>query len=698
MITIATTVACVFLSAQAVPPPSDWPADLPPVAATPLEETPEQHDMRMAWWRESRFGLFIHWGLYAIPAGHWDGRRTGGAEWILNSVRIHPNDYMPLKDQFNPVDFDPTQWAMIAKNAGMKYLVITSKHHDGFCLWPSALTMFDVESTPFKRDILGELTEACRREGIVLCFYHSIMDWTHPDYLPRRSWDDRPFDPASYSTYSAHMRAQVDELLDRYQPAVLWFDGEWEGTWTHEAGVELYDHIRTRAPWIIVNNRVDTGRSGMAGLTREGGYRGDFGTPEQQIPATGMPAGVDWETCMTMNHSWGWQTFDDNWKSNQDLIRKLVDIASKGGNFLLNVGPMANGEFPPAAVERLAAMGKWMDVNGASIHGTDGSPFKDLSFGRCTSAPLPNGNQRLYLHVFDRPADGELRLEGLMNAPLDAGAYLLADPSAGALAVRREDASLLVRLPETLSDAIDTVVVLDLEGEAIVVTAPIVSPASGALFIDTLEINLHSPSDDVSIRYELDGTTPSASSPLARNPIQLDRSCTVTACCFLGETLVSPLASAHFEQVVARRSVQTIHARPGLHCEVYLGSFDVVPNFKAMKPDEEGTVKEIGLAMQPRDENFAMQFSGFINVPETAVWHFALDSDDGSAFWIGQTMVIDNDGLHSAKRLEGSIALEKGLHPIRIGFFEKAGQDDLLLEWGRSASATRAVEPAALIH
>ena len=491
MFTTTLLLAAISCSQQA--PPAVWPGDLPDPSPTPLMESTEEHDARMAWWREARFGLFIHWGLYAIPAGTWQGKRTGGAEWILNTARIHPDDYMPLQKQFNPVDFDAEEWVELAKNAGMRYIVITSKHHDGFCLWPSKFTDFDVSGTPFKRDILGELAKACRSKGMVLCFYHSIMDWTHPDYLPRRKWDDRPTDNADFDSYVAHMRTQVDELIKNYQPAVLWFDGEWEGTWRHAQGQALYDHIRMQAPWVIINNRVDTGRTGMAGLTRAGGYRGDFGTPEQQIPSTGFPAGVDWETCMTMNRSWGWQSFDDNWKSTKDLIRKLVDIASKGGNFLLNIGPMGNGEFPPEAIERLTAIGKWMDVNARSIRGTKASPFPDLAWGRCTCRSLPDGNERLYLHVFGSPQSGELELPGLMNDPVNGKAILLADDDGKSYDVKREEASLVVTLPKEFPDAIDTVLVLDIVGKAIVVGPPTIEPASGSIFLENIEVSMSTP-------------------------------------------------------------------------------------------------------------------------------------------------------------------------------------------------------------
>lgn len=369
---------------------------------------------RMDWWRDARFGMFIHWGLYAVPAGEWEGT-TNHAEWIRTTAQIPLETYNEFVERFNPVDFDAGKWVSMARNAGMKYIVITSKHHDGFCLFDSEYTDFDIMSTPFKRDILKELSDECRQQGLKMCWYHSIMDWHHPDYLPRRGWEkDRSTEGADFDQYVSYMKNQLAELTSDYgKIGVLWFDGEWEDTWTHERGVDLYDYVRSLQDDIIINNRVDKGRQGMAGLTKEGEYRGDFGTPEQEIPDTGLP-GVDWETCMTMNNHWGYNKYDNNWKSSQDLIRKLVDIASKGGNFLLNVGPKADGTFPRESIERLEDIGKWMDVYGESIYGTQASPFSDLGWGRCTQK-IKGKNTRLFLHVFDWPENDTLVVPGFEN-------------------------------------------------------------------------------------------------------------------------------------------------------------------------------------------------------------------------------------------------------------------------------------------
>jgi alpha-L-fucosidase len=431
-------------------------------SAVQREEGMAPKDKRMEWWRDARFGMFIHWGLYAIPAGTYKGQQVPGlGEWIRRDGQIPVDEYDLYVDQFNPTQFDADQWVRTAKKAGMKYLVITSKHHDGFCLWDSALTDFDVMSTPFKRDILRELRTACDRHGIKLCFYHSIMDWHHPDYLPRRSWEVsmRPAGDADFERYVRYLKGQLRELVERYDPAVLWFDGEWEDTWTHQRGKDLYAYVRGLKPEIIINNRVDNGRKGsMKGFSEEG-YAGDFGTPEQEIPPTGLP-GEDWETCMTMNDTWGYKSDDQNWKSTEQLIRMLVDAASKGGNFLLNVGPTADGNFPPESVQRLKEIGDWMDLNSDSIYGTQASPFANLPWGRCTQK-VRGRKTLLYLHVFDWPKDGKpLWVPGLQSPIRRCRLLAYKTPL---MKLFQDEEGVHIFLPLEPPDPIDTVLVLEVK-------------------------------------------------------------------------------------------------------------------------------------------------------------------------------------------------------------------------------------------
>ena len=426
----------------------------PSLAAAPPD------DARMDWWREARFGLFIHWGLYALPAGSWGDRSDHQAASIMNSAQISGGVYAELLDGFNPEAFDAQAWVRIARDAGMRYIVITSKHHDGFSLFDSAHTEFDIMSTPCQRDLLAELADACMQSGIVLCFSHSIMDWHHPDYLPRRAWEDRPADDARFVRYVDILHEQVEELLTNYgDVGAMWFDGAWESTWTYEHRQALYEHCRALQPNVIVNNRVDTGRGGMAGVTTDAWFFGDFGTPEQEAPAHGLP-GIDWASCMTMNRNWGWNAADDAWKSSSALIRRLVDVASKGGNFLLNVGPRADGTFPPEAVARLADIGAWMDVNGEAIHGTSASPLGTFPWGRCTSKFI-DGTTTLYLHAFDWPEDGWLSVPGLMNTV--TGVRVLGRPGE-TVPVRQDAEGARFRIGFDPVSEVCTVIAVDVAG------------------------------------------------------------------------------------------------------------------------------------------------------------------------------------------------------------------------------------------
>ncbi len=418
-------------------------------------------DERMDWWREARFGMFIHWGPYAVPAGTYKGERVGGTgEWIMNNGKIPVEEYEKFAGQFDPIGFRADEWVRLARNAGMKYIVITSKHHDGFCLWDSRVTEWDImDATPFKRDILKELAEACKKHGVKLCFYHSIMDWHHPDaqapFYP--NYNDGSKSNPNFDRYvDTYLKLQLAELLTNYGPiGVLWFDGEWIRDWTEPKGKDLYAYVRSLQPSILVNNRVGKGRKGMEGLSASDEYAGDFGTPEQQVPPEGLP-GVDWETCMTMNDTWGYKSYDDNWKSVEELIRTLADVASKGGNFLLNVGPMPEGLIPPASEERLKAMGEWMAVNGESIHGATASIIGRPDWGRCTV----RGN-KLYLHVFNWPADGTLEVP-MAKAEVEK-AYLLADKKRTNLPVTAGGETVTVSLASQAPDPVDSVVVLVLK-------------------------------------------------------------------------------------------------------------------------------------------------------------------------------------------------------------------------------------------
>ena len=446
-----------------------------------LNEPKEQKDARMHWWRRARFGMFIHWGLYAVPAGIWKGKEIPGiGEWIMNSARIPRHEYEQLANQFNPVKYDPDEWVRIARKAGMKYIVITSKHHDGFCMFNTKATDYNiVKATPYHKDVLKMLSEACKRQGIRFCVYYSIMDWHHPAQAPNHDHVYNPTRilPGRKQEYMDYMKTQLKELITQYDPGILWFDGGWPSWFTREDGVEIYNYVRSLKPDIIINNR-------LKGV-------GDYGTPEQYIPATGLP-GQDWETCMTMNRTWGYKKTDNNWKSPETLIRNLVDIVSKGGNYLLNIGPTAEGLIPQASVERLEAMGRWIDIYGDAIYGTHASVFPRLSWGRCTTKWVGN-RLRLYLHVFDWPKDGRLVVPGLLTDPVST--WLLHNGKS--VRWERSDQDIIIHVPQKAPNPICSVVVLEVKEKPKIVKPVLKQDRSGRLLLPAIEATLHG-----SLRYE----------------------------------------------------------------------------------------------------------------------------------------------------------------------------------------------------
>ncbi|NOY81129.1 MAG: glycosyl hydrolase [Kiritimatiellaeota bacterium] len=452
------------------------------ITTTPADpETPEQHDARMKWWREARFGMFIHWGLYAVPAGTWKGKRIPGiGEWIMNRAKIPVDEYAALAKQFNPVKFDADEWVRIAKDAGMKYIVITSKHHDGFAMFRSRTSPYNIyDATPFKRDPIAELKAACVRQGIRLGLYYSqAQDWHHPGGAAAGGhWD--PKQDGDMDQYIRTIAApQVREILTRYQPAIIWWDTAVNMT---KARADMLLPLVRLRPGIIMNNRLG------------GGYRGDYSTPEQHIPPTGL--NYDWETCMTMNGTWGYKSYDNNWKSTETLIRNLVDIASKGGNYLLNVGPTAEGVFPRPSIERLAEIGRWMRVNGESIYRTRASIFtRPFAWGRVTTRQ-DGKSAVLYLHVFDWPASRELPLPGLTNKVLEVA--LLAAPTAKT-AFAQNETGVVLHLPPEAPDPIDSVVKLTVAGKLNVVLVPLKARKDGSFRLHAAQALVHGKN----LRYE----------------------------------------------------------------------------------------------------------------------------------------------------------------------------------------------------
>jgi alpha-L-fucosidase len=446
---------------------------LAPAASAESKDT--AYEQRTEWFREARFGMFIHWGIYSVPAGEWKGGKDH-AEWIMLTGKIPSAEYEKFATRFNPVKFNATEWVQLARDAGMKYLVITSKHHDGFCMYDSKLTDYDImQATPFGRDPMKELAAACNQAGLKFCFYHSVVDWHHPEFPARYSqsgFHGSPNPDADLDKYVTYMKGQVRELLSNYGPiGILWFDGggSFRGQPMAELihAQEIIDMIRRLQPMCIVNDRL--------------GVPADYGTPEQHIP--GRAPTRMFEVCMTLNDHWGYNQFDNHWKSPETVIRNLADIAGKGGNYLLNVGPTAEGTIPEGSVRTLREVGKWMKVNGESIYGTTASPFRETPWGRCTAQ-----SGRLYLHVFNWPTDGRLVVPGLRNKVTKA--YLLAAPER-ACEVTPGEEQVTIAVPRQMPDALDTVVVLEIEGAADTVPVYVEQSKDGTVTLKAIEATIN---------------------------------------------------------------------------------------------------------------------------------------------------------------------------------------------------------------
>jgi alpha-L-fucosidase len=351
----------------------------------------------LAWFQEARFGMFIHWGLYAIPAR---------GEWVKQQEAIPDPQYQPFFETFNPVDYDPRKWAKAAREAGMKYAVMTAKHHDGFCLFDTQYTDYKATNTLAGRDLMREYVDAFRAEGLKVGFYYSLLDWHHPDYPiagdsihPMRNNPELNQHAGNLPRYAAYIRNQVEELLTNYGKIdIIWFDfsydqmrGEaWDAT-------ELVKMVRALQPGILIDNRL----GGNIKANEPEIYAGDFASPEQIIPPEGVTneAGqpVPWEACITLNDHWGYAAWDKNWKSAKTVVRALVECVSKGGNLLLNVGPTARGELPPENYAILSEVGRWLRANGGSIYGCGSAGRPKPEWGRYTAK-----DGCLYAHVLDR--------------------------------------------------------------------------------------------------------------------------------------------------------------------------------------------------------------------------------------------------------------------------------------------------------
>lgn len=425
----------------------------------------EQREQRIAWWREAKVGMFIHWGLYSLPGGVWKGDPVNAAyaEHLQLRAQIPIHEYEHIADHFHASQFDASKWVRTVKDAGLKYMIFTAKHHEGFAMYDSQVSDYSiVKATPFGRDPVAELAAACQREDMVLCLYYShAMDWHHPDsqgntldypanigaYDALHTWEKDDNKSTRYERYLQEKAfPQVKELLTQYGPiGILWFDCGHKIT--DKQGKQFVDLVHEVQPGCLVNRRVR--REGFGDYENTGDNQRHMRTPRR-----------DWESIATLNHSWGYNQTDQQWRSAEDILHDMIHVVSMGGNYVINVGPTGDGEIDAKSIELLGVIGTWLKVNGESIYGSQGSPIGRTPWGRCTL----KGNT-LYLHVWVWPARGELLLPGLLN-PIQK-CYLLGDSSKRNLPhqLLNDSGDHILHLPSEALDPICTVVAVEFQGE-----------------------------------------------------------------------------------------------------------------------------------------------------------------------------------------------------------------------------------------
>ncbi len=415
------------------------------------------HPEAIKKFQDNRFGMFIHWGPIALR-----GTEIG---WSRGN-QIPTEEYDNLYKEFNPVLFNAAEWVKTAKDAGMKYMVLTTRHHDGFSLWDSKYTDYDMANTPYGKGVVKELADECKKQGLDFGVYYTILDWWHPDYpvnspkdgynAPKGQKITDPKTAAQMNRYITYMKNQLKELIDDYDPTLIWFDGGWEWPWTHEMGMDLYAYLRGLKEDLLINNRVDKGLHGIVikKFEKPEIYAGDYATPEQRIGEFNID--IPWETCMTIANQWAWKA-NDKMKSKKECIQTLLKTVGGGGNLLFNVGPMADGRIEQRQIDRLKDMGDWLKINGEAVYETQGGPYKPTGYMVATRK-----DNKIYLHLLDSEKSN-LKLPFPKGVKVEKTYFLNGNIP---ITFNQEKTTIDINLPEQKPDDIASVIVLELNKPA----------------------------------------------------------------------------------------------------------------------------------------------------------------------------------------------------------------------------------------
>ncbi len=666
-------------------------------SAQPFEPNWESLDNRPnpEWFRDAKFGIFIHWGVYSVPSY---GRKGSYSEWYWNALhnpesetskfheRVYGDDftYQDFASMFKAELFDPDEWADIFSRAGARYVVLTSKHHDGFCLWPSpqSWNWNSVDCGPH-RDLCGDLINAVRARSIKMGFYYSLYEWYNPLYL---SDVDRYVDE--------HMLPQIKDLVTRYEPSIVWGDGEWDqspSTWRSEEFLAWLFNNAPNSNEIVINDRWGHGTR-----FNHGGFYTTEYQPERAAEL--LRHGRDWEECRGIGASFGYNRNEniDNYRSVKELLQILINVVCHGGNLLLDIGPTADGRIPVIMQQRLLGMGEWLKVNGEAIYET--RPWRFAEDGE--KVFYTSKGDAVYAISLEWP--GETLTLKHAGARKGTDIYLLGYSQP--LQWKQSSKGLEISMPEKADPNL-------IASDAYVfkfVSQPVVSnieisPAGGVLTDaqPKFEVTIQTDTDGAQIRYTLDGTEPGPKSKRYSKPFIVKDDAVVRAKAFKKDWIPSHEASVTFQSPVEPVSVSSSNLKPGLNY-VYFEDDSLkwtkTADFKNATPQETGVVDRFSIESRKRNEHFGFRFDGYLQIPRDGLYTLYIESDDGSMLFLNDDVIIDNDGEHGPQEREIQIPMRAGVYRIAAAFHQGMGGSLLRVSYAGPGIEKQLIPADVLFH